>query len=190
MRCVSCHLCNATSSSRDGSGDGRRAARTGPWTRRFPAQNDGRPRPGARHAAVRRQCNPVNPLAPASSRRRGSGASPISTMIRVDSLSWRARPVNGCPTRHAHRPDLGQAAQQGEARLAIAGLADDADVGLLAEDQAEPRAHQFMVVDDHDVQHRPHPAWGTGFRVCRESPGDTRGRQALPSIHVDHATKM
>ena len=46
----------------------------------------------------------------------------------------------------------------GDRLAAVAGLADDLDVGLGLEDHAEPRAHQALVVGEQDADHRADPS--------------------------------
>ena len=59
--------------------------------------------------------------------------------------------------RHAdvHQHDVGPLAQHDLDRLgAVAGLADDVDVGRRAQQHAEPAAHQRLIVgDDHGDGH-------------------------------------
>jgi hypothetical protein len=71
-------------------------------------------------------------------------------------------------TGHAdiHQHDVGaQATRLRDRFLSIAGLADNVDVGLALEDQAEAASHQRLIVDDKDTQGATNVV-GSSFRVA------------------------
>ena len=57
--------------------------------------------------------------------------------------------------------------------LAVGGLADDLDVGLVLEDHPEPGPHELLVVDQDDPDRGHAPATGsasTGSRAWTRKP--------------------
>ena len=88
----------------------------------------------------------------------------------ADDAARRRDPVEH---RHAdvHHDDVGlEALGDLDALLAVGGLADDLDVGLVLEDHPEPGPHQLLVVDqDHPDRggHRVHRRFGIDRQTAR-----------------------
>src|SRR5512132_243054 len=133
--------------------------------------------PYRRHQLLRRSVLQKEPA--------GAGAERIVNVLveieRREDQDLGGPVLGGDPTRrldavhrghpHVHHDDVGTLPGERTYRVgAVDRLADDLDVLLGVEDQAEPAAHQRLIVGDHDPDRHDDPSCASGISAWTANP--------------------